>query len=88
MAYSQALVIAGGIAHVPIVISVLKFLDTKTAGIHNAKEAAANKAKALKEAAIAKEKAAAAQAEAAAKARADAAAKQAEINSSNNNSEA
>ncbi len=85
MAYSQALVIAGGIAHVPIVISVLKFLDTKTKGIHNAREAAANQAKAIEEAAIAKEKAAAQAA--AAKAKADAAAaKQAEVNSSTNDS--
>ncbi len=35
MAYSQAVVLAGGIAHVPVLITVLKFLDSKTLKLHN-----------------------------------------------------
>ena len=86
MAYSQALVLAGGIAHVPIVISILKFLDNKTSGLHNAKEAAANKAKALEES-IAKEKAAAAKAAAEAKAKAEAEESSAKNNEGKDSSE-
>ena len=37
MAYSQAVVLAGGIAHVPVLITFLKFLDSKTLKIHNQK---------------------------------------------------
>ena len=37
MAYSQAVVLAGGIAHVPVLITVLKFLDSKTLKLHNQK---------------------------------------------------
>ncbi len=64
MAYSQAVVLAGGIAHVPVLITALKFLDSKTLKLHNQKaeviakekEAAAKVAAAEK---IEKEKAAA-----------------------------
>ena len=35
MAYSQALVLAGGIAHVPILITALKFADNKTLKLNN-----------------------------------------------------
>ena len=37
MAYSQAVVLAGGIAHVPVLITFLKFLDSKTLKLHNQK---------------------------------------------------
>ena len=37
MAYSQAVVLAGGIAHVPVLITLLKFLDSKTLKLHNQK---------------------------------------------------
>ena len=84
MAYSQAFVIAGGIAHVPILITILRFFDGKSKGIHNAKEAAANKAKALEEAAKAKAKEAKAKADA--KAKAEAEAKAAESSSNNESS--
>ncbi len=50
MAYSQAVVLAGGVAHVPILITVLKFLDSKTLKLYNKSKAAA---------AVEKEKAAA-----------------------------
>ena len=52
MAYSQALVLAGGIAHVPILITALKFADNKTLKLNNQSKAAAM--------ALEKEKAAAA----------------------------
>ena len=73
MAYSQAVVLAGGIAHVPILITALKFLDSKTLKLHNSKAEAIAKEKAVatKAAAVermAKEKAQAAQAAQAAKA--------------------
>ena len=63
MAYSQAVVLAGGIAHVPVLITFLKFLDSKTLKLHNQKaqiiakekEAAAKVAAAEK---LAREKAA------------------------------
>ena len=83
MAYNEALVIAGGVAHVPIVITILKFLDSKTGKRYNlqkgAEEALAKK-KAIAEAeakAKAEEKAAA-QAAAAAKAAEKAAAENAQ----------
>ena len=41
MAYSQALVLAGGIAHVPILITALKFADNKTLKLNNQSKAAA-----------------------------------------------
>ena len=37
MAYSQALVLAGGIAHVPILITALKFADNKTLKLNKSK---------------------------------------------------
>ncbi|KGG17390.1 MULTISPECIES: hypothetical protein [unclassified Prochlorococcus] len=40
MAYSQALVLAGGIAHVPILITALKFADSKTLKLNKTKAAA------------------------------------------------
>ncbi|AAP99847.1 MULTISPECIES: hypothetical protein [Prochlorococcus] len=46
MAYSQALVLAGGVAHVPILITALKFLDSKSLKLHNSKEATKAKDKA------------------------------------------
>ena len=61
MAYSQAIVLAGGIAHVPILITALKFADSKTLKLHKTKEVAiaatkaAAKAKADKAAAAARE---------------------------------
>ena len=58
MAYSQALVLAGGIAHVPILITALKFADNKTLKLNHQSKAAAL--------ALEKEKAAAASAAAAA----------------------
>ena len=58
MAYSQALVLAGGIAHVPILITALKFADNKTLKLNHQAKAAAL--------ALEKEKAAAASAAAAA----------------------
>ena len=57
MAYSQALVLAGGIAHVPILITALKFADNKTLKLNNQFKAAA--------VALEKEKAAAAESAAA-----------------------
>ena len=54
MAYSQAVVLAGGVAHVPILITALKFLDSKTLKLHNSKAAAKEKAKAAEKAAPAK----------------------------------
>ena len=57
MAYSQALVLAGGIAHVPILITALKFADNKTLKLNHQSKAAAL--------ALEKEKAAAAAAAAA-----------------------
>ena len=41
MAYSQALVLAGGIAHVPILITALKFADNKTLKLNHRSQAAA-----------------------------------------------
>ena len=41
MAYSQALVLAGGIAHVPILITALKFADNKTLKLNHQSKAAA-----------------------------------------------
>ena len=58
MAYSQALVLAGGIAHVPILITALKFADNKTLKLNHQSKAAAL--------ALEKEKAAAAAAASAA----------------------
>ena len=58
MAYSQALVLAGGIAHVPILITALKFADNKTLKLNHQSKAAAL--------ALEKEKASAAAADAAA----------------------
>ena len=58
MAYSQALVLAGGIAHVPILITALKFADNKTLKLNHQSKAAAL--------ALEKEKAAAAAAAASA----------------------
>ncbi len=40
MAYSQALVLAGGIAHVPILITILKFADAKTLKLNKSRAAA------------------------------------------------
>ena len=40
MAYSQALVLAGGIAHVPILITALKFADNKTLKLNQSQAAA------------------------------------------------
>ena len=51
MAYSQTIVLVGGIAHVPILITALKFLDGKTLKLYKSREAV-----------LAKEKAAAAKA--------------------------
>ncbi len=82
MAYSQALVLAGGIAHVPILITALKFADNKTLKLHKTKEVAAEaqaQAKAAKEKAQKAEKALAEKAlaaKAAAKAEAEKAAAQ------------
>ncbi len=89
MAYSQITVALGGLAHVPILIAVLKFFDGATAKNYESQKAAEDKAKA--EAAAAEEakakaaaakaaeaKAAAAKAAAKAKAEADAKAKAAE----------
>ncbi len=55
MAYSQALVLAGGIAHVPILITALKVLDSKSLQLYKSKEAAIAVQK-EEEAAIAKQK--------------------------------
>ena len=63
MAYSQALVLAGGIAHVPILITALKFADNKTLKLNHQSKAAAL--------ALEKEKAAAAASAAAASAAAE-----------------
>jgi len=52
MAYSQALVLAGGIAHVPILITALKFVDAKTLKLNKTRAAAIS---------VEKEKAAAAE---------------------------
>tara|TARA_B100001250_G_C19592338_1_gene696912 strand:- start:530 stop:790 length:261 start_codon:yes stop_codon:yes gene_type:complete len=82
MAYSETLVLAGGIAHVPILITILKFADAKSAGIYQTKQAS-NQAKVKAEEA-AKAKAAAATAAAAAKAAAKAKAKAAASESSSN----
>ena len=65
MAYSQALVLAGGIAHVPILITALKFADNKTLKLNHQSKAAAL--------ALEKEKAAAAAAAASAAAAQEAA---------------
>ena len=65
MAYSQALVLAGGIAHVPILITALKFADNKTLKLNHQSKAAAL--------ALEKEKAAASAAAAAAAAEQEAA---------------
>ena len=56
MAYSQAIVLAGGVAHVPILITVLKFLDGKTLKLHKSREAvlAQKKAASAEKAAAAK----------------------------------
>ncbi len=70
MAYNETLVLAGGVAHVPILITILKFFDAKSAGLYKNKQAS-NKAKVKAEEA-AKAKAAAAQAAEAAKAKAEA----------------
>ncbi len=86
MAYSQAVVLAGGIAHVPVLITALKFLDSKTLKLHNQKaeviakekEAAARIAAAELE----KEKAAQAQAQAQAQAKAAAESQSAESSTS------
>ena len=63
MAYSQALVLAGGIAHVPILITALKFADNKTLKLNKSKAAALalekEKAEAAKAASIAAEQEAA-----------------------------
>ena len=71
MAYSQALVLAGGIAHVPILITALKFADNKTLKLNHQSKAAAlalekekEKEKAAAAAAAEKEAAAAAEKEA------------------------
>ena len=68
MAYSQALVLAGGIAHVPILITALKFADNKTLKLNHQSKAAAL--------ALEKEKASAAAASAAAAAAEQEAARQ------------
>ncbi len=71
MAYSETIVLAGGIAHVPILITALKFLDGKTLKLHNSREAVlAQKKASAEKAAAAKlqaQQAAAAAAAAAAK---------------------
>ncbi len=69
MAYNEALVIAGGVAHVPILITILKFFDGKTSNTYNSKKGAEAlaKKKAQQEAA-AKAAAKAAEVQAAAKA--------------------
>ncbi len=64
MAYNQAVVLAGGIAHIPVLITVLKFLDSKTLKLHNKKAAVQAKEKEAAEkvaaaAKLAKERAAA-----------------------------
>ena len=43
MAYNETLVVAGGIAHVPILITVLKFFDGKTSNRQKGAEAIAKK---------------------------------------------
>ena len=68
MAYSQAVVLAGGIAHVPVLITFLKFLDSKTLKIHNEKAQFVAKEKQAAKIAAA-EKLAQEQAQAAAKAK-------------------
>ena len=67
MAYSETIVLAGGIAHVPILITALKVLDGKTLKLHHSREAvlaqqkaSAEKAAAAKLQALQAEKAAAA----------------------------
>ena len=74
MAYSQALVLAGGIAHVPILITALKFLDGKTLKLHKSRAAADAKAKEIETAKKAAAAAGKAAEEKAAKAKAAAAA--------------
>ncbi|KGG12585.1 MULTISPECIES: hypothetical protein [Prochlorococcus] len=88
MAYNEALVIAGGVAHVPILITILKFFDGKTSKSYNHQKSieAVAKKKALEEAQAAKakaetKKAAEAKAQAEAKAKAEEASK---AESSNN----
>ncbi len=68
MAYSQAVVLAGGIAHVPVLITFLKFLDSKTLKLHNQKAEF-----------VAKEKEAAARAAAAEKSAREKAAQEAKL---------
>ena len=65
MAYSQALVLAGGIAHVPILITALKFADNKTLKLNHQSKAAALALEKEKEKEKEKAAAAAAQQEAA-----------------------
>ena len=45
MAYSQLQVVAGGIAHIPILIGLFKFYDGKTSKNYQAQKAAEAKAK-------------------------------------------
>ena len=72
MAYNEALVLAGGVAHVPILITILKFVDNKTSSRHNSKKQAETLAK---KKALEKSEAAKAAAESQKKAKAAAAAK-------------
>ncbi len=53
MAYSETIVLAGGIAHVPILITALKFADGKTLKLHKSREAVIAKEKASAEKAAA-----------------------------------
>ncbi len=56
MAYSQTIVLVGGIAHVPILITALKFLDGKTLKLYKNREAVLAKEKAAAEKAAAAQK--------------------------------
>ncbi len=87
MAYNETLVLAGGIAHVPILITILKFFDAKSSGLYKTKQAS-NQAKVKAEAAAKAQAAAKAEAaaKAAAAAKAEAAAKAAEASSSSEES--
>ena len=82
MAYNDFTVVAGGLAHVPILIAVAKFLETRTANSSYVKQKAATelaeaqaKAEANAKAEAEAKAAAKAQAEATAKAKAEAKAK-------------
>ncbi len=46
MAYSESVVVAGGLAHIPILIGVLKALDARTSQTYLAQKAAEAEAKA------------------------------------------